>query len=210
MTERDVLAEAEAALLIHRKWVDKAARLHLTHRDVVSPARVYVDSNSRDAPDDTAAITWDQIRALVERCREAEADRDALQDAQDHKEAGMDRLEDENDRLKAEYAAGVQRLLDDMRYMEGIAVRGFGQPTPTDVPIRTYVLRYVKQLEAEIDRLKAENARIKNDVDIVDRLYHGAMAAESAAFGVKDRPIGPAHTVVYWLDAERTRTGPSP
>jgi hypothetical protein len=92
-------------------------------------------------------------------------------------------------RTRLEDAQHMQRLLDDLRYMEGIAVRGFGKPTPEDEPIRAYVLRYVKHVEARADRAETENARLA--AELVD-----ARAERDAAVLARDN---------WRADADRER-----
>lgn len=69
------------------------------------------------------------------------------------------------------------------------------------------VLRMASLLEAALRQVdqQARTERdveieiLKRDLDSMQRLYDGARAAEDAAYGWKDRPIGPAHHVVHEL-----------
>ena len=56
----------------------------------------------------------------------------------------------ENERLKAEYAEDVGKLLRSTKYIAGIAERGLGTPQPDSVAVEDFVLGYVKQLEQRI------------------------------------------------------------
>ena len=63
------------------------------------------------------------------------------------------------------YAKDILRLLETIKYMRGIAERGTGKEMPEDIPVESFVLGYVKSIEAENAKLKAELAEAKNDAE---------------------------------------------
>ena len=63
------------------------------------------------------------------------------------------------------YAKDILRLLETIKYMRGIAERGTGKEMPEDIPVESFVLGYVKSIEAENAKLKAELAEAKKDAE---------------------------------------------
>lgn len=70
----------------------------------------------------------------------------------------------ENERLKAEYAEDVGKLLRSTKYIAGIAERGLGTPQPDSVAVEDFVLGYVKQLEQRIAASQATNEKLREFV----------------------------------------------
>lgn len=81
-------------------------------------------------------------------------------------------------------ARNIERLCKTIRYLQGIAEFGHGYMVPIneDEPVEQYVLNYVKRIEARIEQLKAENAKLQAKVRELEAENAALSDAEAKRF----------------------------